>query len=206
MTASASTHAPSTSLVRLLEQGARSSEIASFLDSLSPDARLHEVLSITGKKVGRLYEAVADAPTLSVEEFVPENTSGTLIYEGRNSLPMFSRFQKRFARVKGPSGESVVVGYNFQSMSAVTGPGLFVVKAPSGSGPLGNELLFDYTEKPPVIPEGWPAYKPNDQGLSKPVFGNLNDYCRRVAKGVVVGKAYRLGKAEDAWFSLTLPG
>jgi hypothetical protein len=197
-----STSTGSQSLARLLIDGARSREIEAFLDGLSPDERLREVLAITGRDVGRLYDAVADAPTCTLEEFMPENTRGIRIYEGRNSLPLFSRFQKRFARVEG----GTVVGYNHQTMSAFTGPGIFVTKPPSGEGPLGKELLFDYTETPPSIPEGFPAFKPNDKGLSRLVYMNMHDYCRRVARGVVVGKAFKLGVDQKAWFTLTFPG
>ena len=200
MTAASSTTAAS-SLSGLLQAKASAKEIESFLDGLSASARLEQVLSITGSGVGRLYHAVADAPPIPLEEFIPQSTKGTLIYEGRNSLPMFTRFQKRFAR--GPSGE--VVGYNHQTMSIVTGPGFFVVKPPSGQGEHGKELLFDYTERPSFIPDGWPAFKPNESGLSRFVYRNMKDYCRRVARGVVVGKAYELDVDRHAYFSLTLP-
>lgn len=192
------------SLHDLLRGGASSTEIAAFLDALTPDARVAEMLSVTGSSIKRLYEAVADAPTVTLEEFVPQATKGTLIYEGRNSLPLFSRFQKRFMRVSSSSGSPVVIGYNHQSMKFVTGPGYFVVKAANGEGPHGSELLFDYTEAPPTEPEGWPAYTPNERGLSKPVYGAMKDYVRRVARGVVVGKAYKLGVDQKAYFSLTL--
>jgi len=200
MTAASSTTAAS-SLSGLLQAKASAKEIESFLDGLSPSARLEQVLSITGSGVGRLYHAVADAPPIPLEEFIPQSTKGTLIYEGRNSLPLFTRFQKRFAR--GPEGE--VVGYNHQTMSIVTGPGFFVVKPPSGQGEHGKELLFDYTERPPFIPEGWPAFKSNESGFSRFVYRNMKDYCRRVARGVVVGKAYELDVDRHAYFSLTLP-
>lgn len=200
MTAASSSPTAS-SLAGLLQSKASAKEIESFLDGLSASARLEQVLSITGADVGRLYHAVADAPPMPLEEFVPQSTKGTLIYEGRNSLPMFTRFQKRFARA--PGGE--VVGYNHQTMSFITGPGYFVVKPPSGQGEHGREFLFDYTERPPFIPEGWPAFKPNESGFSRLVYRNMKDYCRRVARGVVVGKAYELDVDRNAYFSLTLP-
>ena len=93
-------------LSALLESGASSREIATHLDGLSASARLDEVLAITGSAVGRLYAAVADAPTVTPEEFLPPSTKGTLIYEGRNSLVAFSRFQKRFLRLES----GVIVG------------------------------------------------------------------------------------------------
>ncbi|APR83781.1 Hypothetical protein A7982_09130 [Minicystis rosea] len=190
----------STSLDGLLEGRASASEIEAYLDGLAPAARLEEVLAVTGRGVKRLYEAVEGSSPPSLEELVPTGTEGVLIYEGRNSLAAFSRFQKRFVRKGG-----LVLGYNHQSMSFVTGPGYFVVHPPSGSGEHGKELDFDYTTPPPAEPAGWPAYKPNERGLSRFVYGHMHDYVRRVARGVVVGKAYRHGKEQDAYFSLTLP-
>ena len=188
-------------LSALLESGASSREIATHLDALSASARLDEVLAITGSAVGRLYAAVADAPTVTPEEFLPPSTKGTLIYEGRNSLVAFSRFQKRFLRLES----GVIVGYNHQAMSFVTGPGYFVVKAANGEGEHGKEMFFDYTVPPPETPGGWPAWKPNDRGLSKLVYSDMIDFVRRVARGVVVGKAYRKGVDQNAYFTLTIP-
>jgi hypothetical protein len=199
-TAASSTHAPS-SLPNLLESGASAKEIESFLDGLPPAARLQQVLAVTGRGVKHLYDAVRDAPTVTLEELVAQGRKGTVIYEGRNSLPLFSRFQKRFTRIES----GAVIGYNHQTMSFITGPGYFIVRPASGEGEHGKELLFDYTEPPPAEPPGWPSYKPNDRGFSKAVYMNMKDYVRRVARGVVVGKAYRLGVDQKAYFSLTLP-
>lgn len=200
MTAAAST-VGSASLRSLVKGRAGAKEIAAYLDSLSSTERLAEVLGMSGRGVAALYDAVADAGPLPIEDLLPATEKGTRIYEGRNSLPMFTRFQKRFVRLS--SGE--VIGYNHQTMSFVTGPGYFVVREPSGEGALGKELLFDYTAAPPSEPEGWPTYKPNDRGLSKAVYAHMKDYCRPVARGVLVGKAYKNGVSQDAYFSLTLP-
>jgi hypothetical protein len=189
------------SLSELLRSGASSREMAEHLDGLSAAARLEEVLAVTGSAVGRLYAAVADAPPITPEEFLPPSTKGTLIYEGRNSLPLFSRFQKRFLRLEG----GIIVGYNHQTMSFVTGPGYFVLKPANGEGEHGKEMFFDYTVPPPEEPAGWPAYKANDRGLSNLVYSDMIDYVRRVARGVVVGKAYRKGVDQNAYFTLTLP-
>lgn len=187
-------------LSALLTRGARYQDISAYLDALSPADRLDQVLAVTGSAVGKLYEAVADAPKISVAEFCPPDlTEGkTLIYEGRNSLPSFSRFQKRFQR----RGDKVV-GYNHQTMSFVTGPGYFV---PVDGDDFRNELLFDYTQEPPFFPEGWPPYKPNNHLFSKLVYFNMKDYCRRVAKGVIVGAAFKKSVAQGAFFTLTLAG
>ena len=190
-----------TSLTRLLSSGAGARDLEAHLDELAPAARLEQVLAVTGRGVKRLFEAAAKGTTASsLEELIPQSTQGVVIYEGRNSLAAFSRFQKRFVRMNG-----LVVGYNHQTMSFVTGPGYFVVHAPSGAGEHGASLDFDYTAAPPGEPAGWPAYKPNESGLSRFVYGNMHDYVYRVARGVVVGKAYRHGVSQDAYFSLTLP-
>lgn len=203
MAASVAPAASTASLAFLLEGRAPAREIETHLDGLTPAARLEEVLAVTGRGVKRLYEAVAGGTPPTLEDLVPPGTEGVLIYEGRNSLAAFSRFQKRFVRKGG-----LVLGYNHQSMSFVTGPGYFVVHPPTGSGEHGHELDFDYTTAPPAeppAPEGWPVYTPNERGLSRFVYGHMHDYVRRVARGVVVGKAYRHGKEQDAYFSLTLP-
>ncbi|MBI4952343.1 MAG: hypothetical protein HY908_09945 [Myxococcales bacterium] len=200
--ATAATDVPRTQSLRaLIDQGAKGPAITAFLDALAPAERVAEVLAVTGKRVGLLYEACEGAAPLAVEDFVPASVAPetTVIFEGRNSLPSFTRFQKRFARL--PSGQ--VVGYNHQTMSFFTGPGFFVVRAGAPDTDVPGELYFDYTASPEAVPAGWPSFKPNDRGLSRLVYAHMKDYIRRVAKGVVVGKAFKRGKAENAYFSLS---
>ena len=172
----------SSTLVGLVRRRAPREEIASYLDGLGYGARLEQVQSVTGSLVGRLYDA------------------GTVIFEGRNSLPAFTRFQKRFMR----AGETVL-GYNHQLMAFATGPGYFVVRPPTPGEAHPDELFFDYTSEPPVHPPTWPEFRPNTAGLSRAVYMNMKDFCRHVAKGVLVGKAYKLGVAQNAYFTLTKP-
>jgi hypothetical protein len=186
------------SLRHLLTKRVAAAEITQYLDGLVASDRVKEVLAITGKGVKLLYDVMAGAPPATVDDFVPTGEKGTVIYEGRNSLPVFSRFQKRLAHI----GEGVV-GYNHQFLSFVTGPGYFLVRGPSGDGEHGDELLFDYTVAPPLGPKDWPRYKSNNAGLSRQVFGNLKDYVRPVAAGVFVGKAFKLGLEQGAYFSLS---
>lgn len=193
-----STHAGSLSGLVRARASARS--IAAHLDSLSAEERLSQVLSITGSSVGKLYDLVAGSEPLTLADIVPEDEKGTVILEGRNSLPTFSRFQKRFTRV----GDTVV-GYNHQTLSVVTGPGYFVVRPATRGEVVSDELFFDYTTDPPSAPVGWPPFTPNDVGVARLVYMNMKDYCRRVGKGVLVGKAYKLGAAMGAYFTLTRP-
>jgi hypothetical protein len=180
---------------------ASAKEIERHLDGLSREQRVAEVLAVKGRGVKYLYDTAKGAAPVTLDEFVPPSTSGTLIYEGRNSLPLFSKFQKRFLRIEG----GTVIGYNHQTWSFFTGPGYFFTREPASEGDFAGELLFDYTEPVDRTPEGWPRFKRNDRGLSKLVYGGMNDFCRRVAQGVIVGKAYRNGVDQDAFFTLTLP-
>lgn len=186
------------SLSALVASSAGHEAIAAHLDGLTPYQRNQDVLALSGKEVGKLYEAVKGAPRLTQEEIVPKGERGTVIFEGRNSLPAFSSFQKRFARV----GDAIV-GYNHQTMSPLTGPGFFVVRDATPGEVVSDELWFDYTVPPPRVPPGFPAFKPNDSGFSRLVYGNMKDFCRRVASGVLVGKAFKKGKPEGSFFALT---
>jgi hypothetical protein len=186
----------------LVQAGASAAEIATYLDELPAPRRVEEVRSVRGRLVGRLYELVAGTAPLGLEDIVPESVpaGATVAFEGRNSLPAaVSSFQKRFTR----TADGVVFGYNHALTSRATGPGYFVVSLADEGHP--GELLFDYTLPPPFEPAGWPPYVPNDRMLSRLVFMNMHDFVRRVARGVVVGAAFKLGVPQDAWFSLTSP-
>jgi predicted dehydrogenase len=121
-----------------------------------------------------------------------------VIHQGRNSLPAFNNFQKRFARM----GSGDIAGYNHQAMAWLTGPGFFVLREAHPESDVPEELYFDYTAKPADWPKEWPRFKPNDSGVANLVYKNMKDYMRAVADGVTVGKAYKNGKSEDQYFIL----
>ncbi|HVY46577.1 MAG TPA: hypothetical protein VHB21_11900 [Minicystis sp.] len=210
MTSAASTETASRTMTfeQLVRGRASAKELAAHLDALPPDERVAEVVAVKGRGLARLWELVEGAAPLSVDEILPASETGTRIYEGRNSLAAFSRFQKRMTRL--PDGQ--VVGYNHQSMSFLTGPGYFLVKPPPEAGPHAGELYFDYTEPPPSIgpgrgePAGWPTFKPNEAGLSRLVYARMKDYCRRIARGVLIGMAFKDDVSQNAWFTLTYRG
>ena len=191
--------ATETDLLTLVKQRAPRERIAAFLDDLTPNARVAAALSLRGRDVGRLYRAVAGGPTLGLTDLVPSDVAEdtTVIFEGRNSLPTFSRFQKRFARM----GDQIV-GYNHQTMAPVTGPGFFVVAEAHDDADVPGELYFDYTQKPGRIPTGWPKFKPNESGLSTLVYAHMKDYMRPVAHNVMVGEAYQKGGSQRQFFIL----
>lgn len=179
--------------VSLIERGASAEEIAGHLDGLDEAARIEQVRACGAGNQKKLWEIIA-GKTVNVATFVPESDA-TVIYAGRNSLPVFSLFQKRFWR---PADGGSVVGYNHQTMSPFTGPGYFHTKD-SDNG----ELLFDYTELPTLRPPGWPPIKPNKGLIAGPVYGGMKDYCRRVSKDTVLGTAHKNGKPMGQFFLLT---
>lgn len=196
-----------TTLTDLLRDRAPRDSIHAFLDALPPIDRVDMVMGLRGRDVGRLYRAMAGGRVTTVEDFVPASTptERTVIFQGRNSLPAFTSFQKRFARLE--SGQ--VVGYNHQPVGAVgtlTGPGFFVVQPASDSADVPGEAYFDYTGIPQKAPTGWPSYKPNNAGLSYLVYYNMKDYMREVATNVFVGEAYKGGVRQRAYFILAREG
>ena len=120
-----------------------------------------------------------------------------MIFEGKNSLPLFSLFQKRFTRPD--TEEEVLHGYNHQSLSWLTGPGYFVTRIAKGT------LLFDYTRVPATAPAGWPEVATNDGGISRLVYKNIHDYCFPVGANTLIGAAYDgpTGKFKGQTFLLT---
>ncbi len=174
-------------------------EVAARLDALSAERRLAAARAIPGRLQARLFEAAAARPPLGLEDLVPAGVPPMrpVRHFGRNSLPLFRCFEKRFCRPEGELGSRRLFGYNHQRLAWATGPGSMVAYP----GPNG-EVWIDYREIPDRVPEGWPPPRPNDRGLAKLVYGNMVDHLRRVSKHVTVGRAFRPDQPENAWFVL----
>lgn len=170
-------------------------QLAAHLDGLDAEERVRQCRALGKKLQKRLWEVCADAPAFTLEELIPSTETGTVRWAGKNSLGVFTHFEKRFVRQNG-----VIVGYNFNpGVAWFTGPGYFTtVQAPDRP----REILFDYTRVPSTAPAGWPPVKPNTGGTAKLVYGNMHDFCRRVSSTVIIGFATRLGKPVDAYFVL----
>ena len=174
----------------------KQADLAAHLDALDAVTRVAECRALSGALQKRLWAVCAGAPAFGLDDLVPPAAGAeAVIYAGKNSLAMFSWFEKRFRRFGG-----AVVGYNHQSMSWATGPGYFTVVPAEGAH--AGELLFDYTRVPAATPAGWPPVKGNEGGLSRFVYKNLHDFCRRVSRDVIIGSATRLGKDMDSYFVL----
>jgi hypothetical protein len=160
------------------------------LDALVPPVRRQQALSLGAAHHKVLFKAAERASMVDV--LAPEGFLKEKVFEGRNSLPFFSRFQKRFFWT--PEGR--LFGYNKQSTSFLTGPGYFEVT----DGPDG--LVFDYDSLPPAVPPGAPAPAPNRKGLSSLFYGGLKDEVRKVGKHILIAKAYKDGKDLGVTFLL----
>ncbi|MDB4969859.1 MAG: uncharacterized protein JWN44_5548 [Myxococcales bacterium] len=169
--------------------------LQTHLDALDVEERVRQCRALGKKQQRRLWEVSAEAPAFTLEDLIPSSATAEVRWAGKNSLPLFTHFEKRFFRQSG-----TVVGYNFNpGIAWFTGPGYFTtVQAPGKP----KEILFDYTQVPSVAPSGWPAVKPNTGGTGKLVYGGMHDFCRRVCQTVIIGAATRLGKPIDAYFVL----
>ena len=183
------------SLAALLDNdGTTVRTLADHLASLTPSQRIDDLRAVPGSKMAKLFALCAESDPLVLDDIVPPAATGPIIHEGKNSLPMFTQFQKRFCRRDG-----AMIGYNHQAMSFVTGPGYFTVVEVAEKP---KELLLDYTKIPATAPEGWPTIKDNAKGISYLVYRGMHDYCRKVGPSLLIGRAHRDGKESDNYFML----
>ena len=178
--------------------------IAGHLDRLTPGARREAIGALSGARLQRrLYEAMAGTPPVALADLVPPDAIPLceVIFHGKNSLPAFTHFQKRFCRPPGSGTADALWGYNHQTLAWLTGPGYFVVHEEPARG-----AAIDYREVPPVRCPAWPPVKPNDVGLSRLVYKDMVDYLRRVARDVFIGSAHRDGKELGNYFVLCRDG
>jgi hypothetical protein len=177
-------------------------EMAGTLDGLSDDARIDVIAHLGRRQLAAMYDAAADSEPLTLTDFVPAHVAPRteVIHAGKNSLPLFSRFQKRFCRAPQPASTELW-GYNEQTMRPFTGPGYFVCHLDEE-----GRLVIDYRNTPAAgpqdLPPGWPPILPNSARLSRFIYNGTVDVMRRVSQRVSVGRAHRAGKPMDAWFAL----
>ena len=169
--------------------------IASALNAAESEERISWLRNLNKKQQVALF-ALAKGTQMSVDEL--HGNAGTItIHYGKNSLPMFTNFQKRICCHNG-----VIQGYNHQSLKWLVGPGHFRVTAHDVPG----ELLFDYLWAPDSVPEGFPPARSNKGGLSTLVYGDLQDVVRKVSDHVCIGRALTKGKLTNNYFGLCRGG
>ncbi|MGM0576746.1 MAG: hypothetical protein ACQEXJ_13535 [Myxococcota bacterium] len=168
--------------------------LAEVLDGMPEDDRVSAARSIKGKDQRRLWDACAGRAT-SLEDFVPAGVppATEVIHAGKNSLPVFTTFEKRFARPE--DRDDALYGYNEGATRAIVGPGFFVAHYFAER----REVGVDYLQVPPAVaklPAGWPDVKPNEKGVQKFVYAGTVDFMRKVSKHVTIGRAYKNGEEE----------
>ncbi|MGH0030446.1 MAG: hypothetical protein ACQGVC_11695 [Myxococcota bacterium] len=188
---------------RVAESVVDPAAVAKLLDGMSHAERVEATHSLGRGEQRRLYAAVDRFLPLCLEDLVPAGVADftPVRHYGRNTLPAFTHFEKRFCRPRGadPAKPDALYGFNFQTLSKVTGPGYFVAVEAEGR----PEVLVDYNRVPDTHPDGWPDIKPNDIGLSRFVYGFMIDTLRRVSEHVTIGSAARKGRDLGSWFILT---
>jgi len=172
--------------------------ITRHLDGLDSAERIRQVREIPGKLQGPLFAAARGYRALDFPFFVPADHPDRQFvrHYGKNSLPLFSIFEKRFARPD--TGTPVLWGFNHGALMGIIGPGHFVMR----SGPLPGELHVDYYSIPPEQLEGAPGLVENDVGISTLVYGNMIDVLRGVSEHVSIGRAIKKGKETPNYFLL----
>jgi len=179
--------------------------LSKYFDGLDNETRIKEARELTGKEQARLFDAAEGFKPVSLNDFVPKDYPAMkqVIHFGRNSMPMFTIFEKRFCRPDGKEGADRLWGYNQSGaiINTFVGPGYFVAKQDSA-----KEVVIDYWEVPPRKPEGWPEILPNTARLSRVVFYHMKDYMRGVSTHVSIGRAKRGDKITNNWFVLCRDG
>lgn len=185
-----------------LQKGTSVDEIATWLNGLDHATRLAALYTLNGKTQALLYEAADGRSCTLAENFVPhEEPFKEVIHWGKNSLPMFTHFQKRFCRPDSPTDPLVAYGYNHQAMKLFTGPGYFVAKDAASENGVPR-VVVDYFEVPKEKPESWPKILPNSARLSRFVYFQMRDWMWKVSDHVTIGRAKKVDSWVDNWFLL----
>lgn len=178
--------------------------LAEALEALDIFERVQAIRSIGASHQAAIWEACEGRGT-KLSDIVPSGVgpSVEVVHAGKNSLPIFSHFEKRFCRTA--RYDDRLYGYNEGSTRQVIGPGYFVAVEDNSR----DEVGINYYEVPPSsaeLPVHWPEIRRNEQGLQRFVYSKMIDYLRKVSSSVTIGRAYRQGRAENAYFLLCRTG
>lgn len=194
---------PARALLGLLREAVvKPHEVASALDAMGHAERVRAIRAVGRNEQRRLYEAVAGFRPLRMTDVVAATVPALtpVRHYGKNTLPAFSHFEKRFCRPPDadPQAPDRLWGYNFSPVGGLVGPGYFVLRPDAARG----ELLVDYNLLPSGKPAAWPEIRSNERGLSRFVYGFMIDTLRGVSEHVTIGSAARNGKDLGSWFVL----
>ena len=190
------------SLQNLISDGKSIQDIGEWLNQQTGKERLLQIRGLSKKAQKRLYVLAASSEPLDLDYFVPPDKTNTeIIHEGKNSLPAFTLFQKRFCR----RDDGMVVGYNHGSTMKIVGPGYFIAKATAGHNDWEDKgsVVIDYYTVPEDKPlASWPDVKGNGKGLQRLVYYKMHDFMRKVSDHVSIGVAYKNGSYSGNYFVL----
>jgi hypothetical protein len=182
----------------LLDEKTSLEQVQKLLAGLSQDRKVAEVTALNKKCQAKLWILAKDGKPLDLNYLVQPEVKplDPQPFEGKNSLPAFTRFQKVFYR----TADGQIAGYNNAGIGPLIGWGYYIAE-PSKRDQ--KELQVNYMKLPKDKPKDWPEIKPNTAGLSRFVYGNMIDFLRRVDEDVLIGKATRRGEKEmDNYFVL----
>jgi len=182
----------------LIVRDAPAQDLAGLLNGLDHRSRLACTRSLGPGHLKKLYEQVDGFRKVTIADVVPPTVGvrNPVRHYGKNSLPAFTIFEKRF--LSPEKGATELWGYNHQALAPVTGNGYFVAYDAKDR----PEVDIDYNRVPPERPAGWPELKPNDRGLSTLVYAYMVDKLRGITEHVSIGRAWKKGKIQPAWFIL----
>ncbi|RIK07751.1 MAG: hypothetical protein DCC49_09765 [Acidobacteria bacterium] len=185
----------------LLSQPIDMDAVSAYLDGLTHLNRLGACREMTPKEQAALFDAAEGYQKITIDDFVSPDLDPLfpVIHWGKNSLPVFTTFQKRFTRPDDDAAKErgELWGFNRQRMEPFTGPGYFVAY-----GLDTGEVLVDYTKVPPRGAGGWPEVLPNTAKLSRFIYNGTQDTLRGVSNHVTIGRAARDGEWMPNWFVL----
>ena len=175
--------------------------LARELDAMTHVERVGAVHAMTGRQQARLWDAAigrVSRLTDIVPDYIPRDTE--VVHEGKNSLPLFTHFQKRF--IRPTEDDSVLYGYNEGLTRPLIGPGYFVAEYFEPRGEVG----VNYYKVPPAesrLASGWPKIKRNEDGIQQLVYSKMIDYLRKISTHVTIGCAYKHGQKTPNYFLLS---
>src|SRR4029453_15831789 len=92
----------------LARENVTQAELAKHLDALDTEERVRQCRALGKTQQRKLWQVCETASAFTLEGLIPSSATTEVRWAGKNSLPMFTHFEKRFFRQNG-----VVVGYNF---------------------------------------------------------------------------------------------
>ncbi|MFP6609352.1 MAG: hypothetical protein VCB80_04070 [Deltaproteobacteria bacterium] len=177
--------------------------IAEHLDGLGTAEAIAAVRALSGRRLQkRLWTASAANPRITTADLVPPDYAPMrpVVFHGKNSLPLFTEFEKICCRPPNGATSGELWGYNEGPTRSWIGPGYYITHDSPGAE-LGG-TVFDYTRIPERGCPGWPEPRPNERGVSRLVYSGMLDYMRRVAANVFIGSATKKDREMDSYFAV----